>query len=135
MIETLDYAQPAPPNRAKTIARFAFTSLFFPLLVAGLLYGQWLLAWAVLGHPPRPSLDDPKYIHGSSWMHNITGIALVSALPAAVVAFALNVVHVMVNRRSWKRTALRLVVIVVSWVALFALFRWDPGRVVYWWFD
>jgi hypothetical protein len=113
----------------------AFVSLLFPFLIAAALYGEWLLAWSALGHPPRPSLDDPKDISGSSWMHGITAIVLMGAVPAALGAVALTVAHIAVNRPSVARAAVRIVVIVGTWLALFGLLRWDPGLVVYWWMD
>ncbi len=37
-------------------------SLGYPALLVGSFYGLWLVAALVLGHPPRPMLDDPKSI-------------------------------------------------------------------------
>jgi len=111
-------------------------SLFLPLLVAAPLYGEWLLATWSLGHPPRPSLDDPKDIVGSNWMHGITALAILGALPAACAALALNVLEACFNRSSGPRAVVaRMSVVIISWLALLALLRWDPGAVVYWWFD
>jgi hypothetical protein len=103
--------------------------------VVAALYGEWLLAWLVLGHPPRPSLDDPKGVPGSSWMHVVTALALLGMVPAAAAALALNVAHLLTARPSAVRGVARLVALFGLWLAVFALLRWDPWRVVYWWMD
>src|SRR5437773_6137005 len=33
-----------------------------PVMVPVYLYAAWAIAWCVLGHRPRSSLDDPKFI-------------------------------------------------------------------------
>src|SRR4051812_2121677 len=105
--KTLDYADANSRRTSKIVQRFAFASLFLPLMVVGTLYGEWLLATWSLGHPPRPSLDDPKDIAGSSWMHEITMLAILCAIPGAIAAFSLNAVEIGVNRRSTSRAAIR----------------------------
>lgn len=50
-----------PRHRASRLgARLWQLSLAYPALCVGALYGTWCLAWFSLGHPARPSLDDPK---------------------------------------------------------------------------
>ena len=135
MTGTLDYAHPTVGRPNKALRRVAFLSLLLPLIVLASLYGEWLLATWSLGHVPRPSLDDPKDIAGSSWMHIITGLAIMGAVPAGLLEFVLNVVEIAVNRPTLVRGVARMAVVIVSWVALFVLLRWDPGAVLYWWFD
>ena len=50
----------APPGRRLEAASWA--SSLQPAVVLFYLYATWVTAWCVLGHCPRPSLDDPKYI-------------------------------------------------------------------------
>ena len=38
----------------------------YPVMLVTALYTTWLVAWAVLGHQPQPSMNDPKYI--SFWV-------------------------------------------------------------------
>jgi hypothetical protein len=47
------------PLRERLWLLFAVAS---PLLFAGAVLIAWVAAWLALGHPPRPSLDDPKSI-------------------------------------------------------------------------
>ncbi|HEV8608332.1 MAG TPA: hypothetical protein VGQ99_23570 [Tepidisphaeraceae bacterium] len=135
MGETLDYAGPGPQRRSLTLALLANGMLMYPVVLAGLVYGEWLLAWFCLGHEPRSSLDDPKYINGSSWMHPITGIALLGAIPAAIAGLAFNGIYVGLLRVRPKRIAVRFAVLVLFWLAIFILMSLDPRGVLYWWFD
>jgi hypothetical protein len=121
---TLDYARFAPPRYAGMLALSASAALWFPLLIAVAAYAGWFAAWYVLGHPPRPLLDDPKYA-GSELLRHIAGAAMLGALPAAGASLALNVLHVATSRPT--RTAARLVLLLASWLALLALFLLDPG--------
>src|SRR5262245_46235761 len=41
----------------------AWLAAFYPGLVLLSLYVTWLIAWYLLGHPPRIYLDDPNFIH------------------------------------------------------------------------
>ncbi|MCU0865567.1 MAG: hypothetical protein MUC36_17415 [Planctomycetes bacterium] len=109
----------------------------FPLLLIAALYGQWLLSWLLLGHRPVPSIDDPKYIGGASWMSFVTGIALVGFLPVGCLALLLNALHAVVQPQPWplQRQLMRVVATVTLWFATLVLLRSDPGRVVEWWFD
>jgi hypothetical protein len=50
----------ASPGRRLEAASWA--SSLQPAVVLSYLYLTWVTAWCVLGHTPRPSLDDPKYI-------------------------------------------------------------------------
>jgi hypothetical protein len=135
MPATLDYARRSHSRSARAIGICASALLAYPLLVACSLYGEWLLARAVLGHAPRPSLDDPKDIAGSRWLHILTALLLMGMVLAAPSGLAANVLHLVMNRPGAMRSLVRLVLLVVLWVGIFALLHWDPGRVMYWWLD
>jgi hypothetical protein len=46
-------------------AQFAIVSLSLaPLWTTLFMIATWFAAWAQLGHRPKPSIDDPKSIHG-----------------------------------------------------------------------
>ena len=49
-----------PYGRRGEIA--AYVVSLYPLMLPLCLLATWLMAWLTLGHPPRSSLDDPKYI-------------------------------------------------------------------------
>lgn len=131
----LDYARPLPRAPSRWITVAADVTLAWPLFLIGSLYGQWFLSWYLLGHAPRPSADDPKYIIGASWMHPITTIALFGMLPAAGGALAFNTLHVLGNRVRGIRLAMRVIALPVLWLGMIALLRYDRQPVMEWWFD
>lgn len=132
---TLDYGHPPMFRSIKTFRRVAIVSLLWPALVVVLLYGEWLLATWSLGHVPRPSLDDPMEVAGSSWMHMITTLAILGAVPAAVLALVVNTIAMELHRPTVLRGLVRLATVMTSWAVLVVLVRWDPGAVLLWWLD
>jgi hypothetical protein len=113
----------------------ALVALAYPLVFVALLYGEWLLAWFVLGHPPHASLDDPGDIAMSADVHLATGLALLGIPWAACAALALNLTHVVFARPPVPRVRRRFALLAFLWVGLVVVLIWDPGDVLYWWFD
>lgn len=135
MSQALDYARPIKRPPSRWLAFCAHLAAAYPLLVLGSLYSQWLLSWWVLGRRPQPSLDDPKYIDGASWMHLITYFALMGFVPAGCGAAALNSLYVVNHRLRGYRLVMLIAILVTLWLGMFILLRWDPGLVLYWWLD
>lgn len=135
MMQALDYAPPVvrPPSRMLAIC--TYVSLAYPLFLVGSLYGEWFLAWHILGHEPRCSMDDPKFINGSSWMHPITGIAIMGLAPAAVGALVLNTLYVINRRPRGRQLLVHILCLSALWLGMIALLRFDPHPVLEWWFD
>jgi hypothetical protein len=132
MTAPLDYAQPTP-HHSRPLARRASASLCFPLVPLALLYGEWLLTWAILGHRPVPGVDEAGTIAGAGWIHGLTLFALVLSWPAPIVALVLNAAHVAVNRPTLLLILARVAAIVLSCLGLYALVRCDPGDIYVWW--
>lgn len=135
MTGTLNHAFPATTASAAMLRRFAVASLLWPVLVAVLLYGEWLFATWSLGHVPRPSVNDPMDIPGSRWMHIFTTLAILGAVPAALTALVLNTIAMELHKPNVLHGLIRLAAVMVSWSVLVALVRWDPGSVLLWWLD
>jgi hypothetical protein len=135
MTQGLDYARPTERPTSRLLAVFAHLTLSYPLFLIGSLYGEWFLAWHMLGHEPQASLNDPKYINGSSWMHPITGIAIMGLLPAAAGAPILNTMYVFRQRLNGRRLVIRFAWLSVLWLGMLALLRFDPHGIMQWWFD
>lgn len=135
MTQALDYAPPTDRRPSRLLALSANATLLYPLFLLGALYGQWLLSWCVLGHAPVPSIDDPKDVAGARWMNPITALAIVGWMPAACAAPVLNAFHVFARRVRGVRLGARVLLLLSLWAGMFVLLRWDPLRVVYWWFD
>ena len=133
--QPLQYAAPDCRSPSKALALFANLSIAYPLVTVAFLYGEWLLASYMLGHAPGPSVDDPKDIIGSSWMHLPTGLAVFGLMPAGILTLLLNAIHVAYHHIVGARLGVRVAALIVLWPGLFALLRWDPGSVVNWWFD
>lgn len=122
-----------PSSRALAVAANAAAA--YPLFALGALYGQWLLSWWVLGHQPRPSLDDPKYIDGASWMHEFTGLALMGFVPMACATAVLNTLNFVRHQNPGLGWSMRILAIVGLWLGALLLLQSDPGLVGSWWLD
>jgi hypothetical protein len=132
---SLDVRPQREHTAARALAVLAYTTAAYPLLLVGLLYGQWLLSWWVLGRQPRPSLDDPAYIAGTSWMHWVTGLVFIGYVPMFIAAAVLNTLCALRHRNPGAQSAIRMTGCVTLWLGSLLLFRADPGLVVAWWCD
>ena len=117
----------------RTLRTFA---LAYPVALSLAFLCTWLAGRLMLGHWPRPSLDDPKSI-GSlvDIPYFITGVLLMFGLPAFAVA-----VPALIWRASQdeaRRTSLLLVsgISLVAMVTVIAFVRWDPLKIVAWYMD
>ena len=101
------------------LTRFAYA---YPVLMLASLYTTWFAAWAVLGHPPRPSLDDPKYISTLVDIPYVLTMLLIIAMPGAMVLGAgLTPLHLRRYTSSkgalLAKTGLALVILAALWAA------------------
>jgi hypothetical protein len=135
MTNALNYAPPddRPPTWADAI--FAHFCYYYPIYFLTALYGEWFLAWLSLGHEPQCSLDDPKDINGSSFLHPITALALTGLTPTAVGIIVLTVQNLFDRRRGVRAAIMRSVWPLALWIGMFAILRFDPHPVLTWWFD
>lgn len=113
-----------------------FGAAAWPVLILAGIYGEWLVAWAILGHRPMPppSPDDPKAILGMA--HNAMTLAMVS-WPLGMMLGLGSIVILWITRRGVWRTVLWTMALLGIWVGLITLQRWDPLglRVVEWFAD
>jgi hypothetical protein len=115
----------------------ALVGTWYPPAVLALLYGNWLVVCVALGRVPVPMRDDPKHLGDVTavvhWFA-VLGLAagfypfLVSASILAVAALAPS----LPNRQEMRR---RLGFAAGGGLLAYALVRWDPGRIVEWFFD
>ena len=133
---TLDYARPARHLASGLLSLIANLLLLYPFLLAFALYGHWLFVALALGHPPRPLLDDADY-PGRPLLYHLLVITWLGAIPAVCLALLLNILHVVLHRRSTTptRIVLRFSLLTLPWLALLALMHWDPGDVFQWLYD
>ena len=134
MSEALDYADP-PPASPRLSILLTDLVVVYPVVVVAAFYAEWLYAWLVLGHQPRPSIDDPKDVPSSGWLSVLVIILLLGLLPAAVTALWLIAIHAMDSDGQSRRLRAQMIGLVTLWPALVLWPRWDPCRVLEWWFD
>lgn len=126
----------APECRApRWLVRLANATALYPLFLLGSLYGQWLVSWWILGHRPRPSLDDPKDLVGASWLCDGNVLALVGFVPMVGATALLNTVFFCAHREPSLRLCLRILGILGLWIGTLLFLRADPWRVVEWLVD
>jgi hypothetical protein len=130
---TLNYSRSA--DRHPRLRRAANLLLGTPLLAYVPLYSEWVSAWVVLGHRPRPTFDDPKYIM-HTWLTSliIHGAGAIT-LPAIIAAIVVTILHCRNNRVSVNEMITRAGIFSTPFFAYFGLFFFDPGRVFEWLLD
>lgn len=105
----------------------------YPTIPVTALYGTWLIAGLVLGHMPRPSIDDPKHISLLVTVpYVLTGILLVTYPAAAIIGAAMQL---SLPHHSWIQRLLSCTTNVIVWIAVVMVLRWDPLHVATWYLD
>jgi len=103
------------------------------MLPAASIYFTWLVAWLTLGHPPRPSLDDPRQISPIVNIVYFIAVLFLVSLPVSVITGP--IVQLIDAGRSLPiRVTYATISFFVS-VGAILLLRWDPLDVVYWYMD
>jgi len=118
----------APASRVRIAA---WVLSLYPVMVPVCLYATWVTAWCVLGHRPRSSLDDPKFISPivdvpyrmthlsvSCWPVSI-GIGLVLAVSPFKHRPRINALWILPLAR----------------LSIFAILVWDTMGVLEWFMD
>jgi hypothetical protein len=120
----------APSGRRLEVASWA--SSLQPAVLVSYMYATWLTAWCVLGHCPRPSLDDPKSISPVVEVPYVMfGFSIFYGwMICACSGLVLSVVCAV--RRSNPRPLLALP---FAWVAGYIALISDPFGVLYWYMD
>ncbi|QEH39318.1 hypothetical protein OJF2_79330 (plasmid) [Aquisphaera giovannonii] len=120
----------APPGHRLEAASWA--SSLQPAVVLFYLYATWATAWCVLGHPPRPALDDPKSISPIVDVpYDMFAFSLMlGSMICACTGLLLSAVC-LVRRRSVGP----LLTLPFAWLAGFLALASDPLGVLFWYFD
>lgn len=69
----------------------------FPLFASLVFWLFFLRCWIMLGHPPVPSLNDPKYIGESSW-YTVTAFCLAFALNSILLLVPAGLIQLFYER-------------------------------------
>jgi hypothetical protein len=110
----------------------------YPIVCLFSLYLTWMGAWFALGHPARPSLDDPKDIDAVTVPYVLTAILLFSSPFALVISLGLMVERVVRRSRTsahWLARSAPLLVVPLAWAIGYGFLRSDPGCVFNWYMD
>jgi len=122
------------PARTRWLDVLANAAALYPLLVCAAVYGFWCTAWWQLGHPPRPSLDDPKDVAGTAWLHELSEMFLAGLLPGFLALIVVQVARMLRDRRQPWRAMGRAALGCTVWAAACVLLDEDPGDVLLWFF-
>ena len=120
----------APPGRRLEAASWA--SSLQPAVVLFYLYATWATAWCVLGHRPRPSLDDPKFI---SPVVDVPYVMFAFSLFFGWMICACTGLLLSAVCLARRRNIRPLLALPFAWLAGYLALVWDPLGVLYWWFD
>jgi len=119
------------------VRKLAVANLLYPFLLVAAFYATWLAGRYELGHWPRPFFDDPGQIGGFVAVFDYaTTFLLLAGLPAVCLSHA--VAAALLFGKPEYRTRRAVLVEVLALVSLGVLFlfvRWDPQRVIEWYFD
>ena len=112
----------------------------YPALTVASLYLTWLAAWIALGHAPRPSLDDPKFIGLLVDAPYIVTMGMLICAPGAMVlGVGMAPIFVALRAAKGRRRVLlgliALVALVLLWGAALWILRADPWDVGNWYMD
>lgn len=142
----IDAALSLPPPRGAGArgdgweTAFALGVYAYPAIFVSSLYLTWFVAWGSLGHAPRPSLDDPKYIGTLVDIPYVVTMALLIGAPGALALGLILTPLVFIRRvaplgRSVLLGLVATVVLILLWGAALWLLRADPWGVGAWYCD
>ncbi|MHB1559731.1 MAG: hypothetical protein ACYC61_19965 [Isosphaeraceae bacterium] len=128
-------------GRGRRSAALAWICLIYPMLCLGSLYTTWFTAWLVLGHRPRVSLDDPKFISPIVDVPFMATFLLLMGIPLAMVCGLVLLVGQTVsnlanpNGRPWLSLA-GWVVAILAWIGPFLVGDYlNSYTILAWYFD
>ncbi len=136
--ESIDAAPPRRPAGARwagLLETGAWIAAAWPLFFAVLLHACWLHAWVLLGHRPRPYLDDPKYIPGLGGWGWPTSLACLGILPAGLALVGLLPLRLGAAAPPRRHARVRCGASLLLYVGVMAALRADPWAVFDWWLD
>jgi hypothetical protein len=112
-------------------------AFFYPVIAASSVYFYWIVAWFLLGHRPRPSVDDPKEVGWAiGYVYNIVLILVVLLPPMSVGGLALAILCPFRSLR--ERRFGRVMIVVANALLAFSVWKLatlDPGQVFEWFID
>jgi hypothetical protein len=138
--QVLSYECAGRPRGSRIAKTTLAAALIYPLLPLMALYVTWVIAWMVLGHRPRSSLDDPKFIGGPVDVAYVATALLLMSLPVGIPAgITVGTIsaawYVYLPGWNWLRYSMLILAILGAYVGSGIMLQWDPLRVLYWYMD
>ena len=127
-------------RRAQRLKKLLLLGAYsYPAFYIASLYLTWFVAWAALGHMPRPNLDDPKYIGLLVDIPYLVTMFLLMGVPMAFL-FSVVMAPVAMARQAAPggrllRWLLALAVLLLFWAASVWFIQADPWEVGTWFID
>ena len=121
-----------PLSWTRTDTALAMISLVWSVAPIVLMAAHWLAAWAVLGHRPRPWVDDPGQIGGAVNILGFLTAFSILHLPAVLLWFPAY--WLVRHRKTRLGKVMALATLLLPLSSVFIL-RADPLGIVTWWFD
>lgn len=128
LVVLIPVACSAPGHRCG-VAGWALS--LYPLMTPVYLHLTWIAAWCALGHRPRSSFDDPKYISPLVDVPYVMTYLSSIVWPISIVV-GLTFAAFRHSRRSGPNP---LPILLAVWSFAFAIIRYDPLNVVGWFLD
>jgi hypothetical protein len=121
----------------------AWICSLYPVLLLGSLYATWFTAWCILGHRPRSSLDDPKFISPIVLVpHDTTYLFILGSPFALLLCVTLVLAYLVQSVRAEvfhpHETTAQLLIALCLWSSLLVISRWnlfDFDYVLGWFMD
>ena len=114
---------------------FSVSLLLYPIALVGSFWATWQLASLSLGHAPRPSLDDPKYINDFVSALHLGTTLLMMLLPGFALSSLLFGATAVFDRARAGRRLLVATASALLLTAVILLLRADPLNIVTWFMD
>ncbi len=126
----------AAAPRGSRLRVSSWVASFSPVLVLLSLYALWAFGWGFLGHPPRPTLDNPlrlnSHLEGPVYLLFILAMASPLSLVACLLLPVLSIAFGMGGGRSLAREFAPLLTLPIVWLCVIAVLAWDPLRILDW---
>lgn len=134
----VDDPMPESEKSGNRVVAIAWGVAFlYPLIAVGWVYFCWGLGWYLLGHWPRPSIDDPKDIGGAmDYVYSIGLLLVVFVPPMSIGGLVLAIFCPIrsLRERRFGRVMIAIANALMSY-CVWQLATLDPGSVFAWFFD
>jgi hypothetical protein len=123
----------SPPKRRRMTAVYA--AALYPVMISVYLYLTWLTAWCVLGHRPRPYLDDPKLLGP---IFHVPAAMFFLSIQSWPIVWKISAGAYVILTVDWLRRQSMFIPLLIppcAWLVAFVTLMKDPMGILRWYFD